>query len=86
VLYQGDNLIISLKQPGSFETVPAVMEEIKSCLANLKEMAGVIDFRDKAQYANYTQNLVILKSFYSRAERLALNEKRIQQHTNGRVD
>lgn len=78
MLFQGDRMVISNKSPESLKTIPEVMAEIKSALANLKEMSSFTDFKDQVQYDNFAQNVAYLKRFYTRAERIALDAKKVR--------
>ena len=61
---------ITNKDPMTFVSFEAVVEEIKQCLAKLKILALKTDFSVPEQRQNYFDNVAFLKRFYERAERL----------------
>ena len=83
---QDNYLVVSNKDPimiGSFEQVIA---EIEGSLFNMRFLSTETNFDDPEQKKRFKDNVVHLKRFYERAERLALNEQTNTPGTNGSLD
>jgi hypothetical protein len=66
-------MVISNKDPMAIESFEEVIAEIEKSLLNMRILALNTDFDVAEQRDNYHNNIVYLKRFYERAERLALN-------------
>jgi hypothetical protein len=66
-------LVISNKDLLSLTTFDEVIAEIKQSLSNLRTLAARTNFSNKEERQNYLNNVIYLKQFYERAERILLD-------------
>ena len=66
-------IVVSQKDPSTLNTFGEVVAQIEMSLSNLRILALETDFNIPEQRQNYYKNIVHLKSFYERAERIALS-------------
>lgn len=83
---QQDHLVVSERDPMTLATFEETIAEIEAGLFNLRFLASETNFDDPAQRQRYRDNIVQLKRFYERAERMALNEPENTPAANGGLD
>jgi hypothetical protein len=83
---QDNYLVVSNKDPMMIESFEQVIAEIEGSLFNMRFLSSETNFDDPDQKKRFKDNVVHLKRFYERAERLALNEQTNTPGTNGSLD
>jgi hypothetical protein len=69
-----NRIVVSQRDPSTLNTFSEVIVQIEMSLSNLKNLAIETNFDSLEERQNYYHNITVLKRFYERAERIALNE------------
>ncbi len=75
--------VISQKPPTSIKTFVEAITEIESSLENLRTLILQTDFKNEIERQNVNDNVVYLKQFYERAERISINDTQHHPAANG---
>ena len=81
-----DSLVVSAKDPLDINNFDVAIAEIEASLYNLRFLAVETNFGDAAQRDRFRNNIIFLKRFYERAERIALDEQKNSSSAHGGLD
>lgn len=84
-LMEPNYIVTSPKDPLDVKTFEEAVAEIESSLFNLRYLTAETDFDNEQGKTRFRDNIVSLKRFYERAERIALNEQTNSSGADGGV-